>query len=160
MILIALLTIWFLAVIYFVSHLSSTPTVHKPPALFQNSGHSYSDLENVKDRPSVPIITHDDNPKTKPDKSVDTGNIVTTNNHAQQMAELTRKLKAQSDLPREKRRIWSDIELPEIPFKQPRSVHDKVKEQFKNARWKPKAEQTTAKPTKSPTPSPVTEERS
>lgn len=48
-------------------------------------------------------------------------------------------LKSQSNVKRKNRRIYKDINLPNISkYSQPSSVYDVIKKQFENAEWKPR----------------------
>ena len=43
-----------------------------------------------------------------------------------------------NDVPLYKQRIWKDIELPKLPYQQPKSVYQEIKKEFENAQWQPK----------------------
>ena len=65
--------------------------------------------------------------------------------YSAQYLKISEKLSSQKDLPKEKRRIFSDIELPKLTFSQPREIYETVKQQFKNAEWQPKGETRVTK---------------
>ena len=129
--------------------LSRDPPSHIPPPLVQT---------NLKPKP----IPKPNNPSTKnnnipqlPENEVEIEGDM--HDHAVQFAFISKKLESQKDLPKEQRRIYSDIVLPELSHPQPREVYDMVKQQFKAAEWQPVGEKReTPKPTKKPTPSPTT----
>eukprot|EP01083_Nonionella_stella_P064766 169108_1 len=148
-VLISLLAVWILVVVSFVFQLSRSPPPHSPPSLFLNKPHP--PLFSAKDNPLVRSNEPPQPMANLPDKEQ-----LPLDPDALLLSQISAKLESQKHLPQEQRRIFSDIQLPPLPFSQPREIYDTVKEQFKNAKWKPESEKNiTPKPTKKPTPSPV-----
>eukprot|EP00485_Elphidium_margaritaceum_P003282 CAMPEP_0202690512 /NCGR_PEP_ID=MMETSP1385-20130828/5473_1 /ASSEMBLY_ACC=CAM_ASM_000861 /TAXON_ID=933848 /ORGANISM="Elphidium margaritaceum" /LENGTH=88 /DNA_ID=CAMNT_0049345779 /DNA_START=196 /DNA_END=462 /DNA_ORIENTATION=+ len=74
-------------------------------------------------------------------KSSDT-NVINTDNTCNDASSslyerIACKLSSQENLPKEQRRIFDDIELPKLPFSQPREIYDTIKQQFNAAKWQP-----------------------
>lgn len=146
-VLISLLAIWFLCVVFFVIQVSRDPPSHIPPPLVQTKVTNTNPISFGKQKQPEIIggLTASDNSPVIEIK----GDM---HDHAIQFQIISQKLESQKNLPKEQRRIYSDIKLPELPFNQPREVYEEVKREFKAAQWQPPGEErVTPKPTSKPT---------
>lgn len=91
---------------------------------------------------NLPFISNVVDPSVNKPKGVDyrkavSGVMVDAN--LQGMDRLIAILKQQSDKPKEERRLFEPITLPDLSaYQQPREIHELVKEQYKKAEWQPK----------------------
>ena len=139
-ILLALLAFWVIGFIIFFLyfHRNNTNTIQRDIAP--------SDLSNLRQElvTRQKLIAF----KAVQDKHPDNDPIIAEKLMLQDMASsgfetdqllfVAQRLKDQSHLPFEQRRIYQPIELPDLSkYSQPREVYDKVKSEFENAEWQP-----------------------